>query len=191
MSRDTSLSTKVAVLTGLTVLVGGAEISGADAATIFQTQSFLELLPDQTPAQLAYNLFNPSQDTDVHIVLMSEVFAPINSFSTTASVTLPSTTITISYPPSSGTTFNADLHEPIGPYQGIGPFSATQNIAFNCEGPCDFGEGWTGHLDITYTYDPAAAQTPLPAALPLLATGVAGLGVIGAVRRKRKAKKQV
>jgi len=190
MSRDTSLSTKVAVLTGLTVLVGGAEISGADAATIFQTQSFLELLPNQTPAQLAYNLFNPSQGTltDVHIVLASGVFAPINSFNTTASITLPSTTINY---PGSGTTFNADLHEPIGSYQGIGQFSATQNFAFNCEGPCTSAEGWSGHLDITYTYDPTAAQTPLPAALPLLATGVAGLGVIGAVRRKRKAKKQV
>jgi hypothetical protein len=43
--------------------------------------------------------------------------------------------------------------------------------------------GWNGTLTLTYDYTPA---TPLPAALPLFATGLAGLGLLG-WRRKRKA----
>jgi hypothetical protein len=42
-------------------------------------------------------------------------------------------------------------------------------------------------LTVTYTYTPAISATPLPAALPLFATGLAGLGFT-AWRRRRKQK---
>jgi hypothetical protein len=42
---------------------------------------------------------------------------------------------------------------------------------------------WNGFLGLTYDYTPAA--TPLPAALPLFATGLGALGLLG-LRRKRK-----
>lgn len=41
MSESTNSYKKVAVLTGLTMLVGGAEILEADAATVTETHTFL------------------------------------------------------------------------------------------------------------------------------------------------------
>ena len=54
----------------------------------------------------------------------------------------------------------------------------------NCGGSCG-GDGWSGNLKITYTYDPPPSQVPLPGALPLFATGLGALGLLG-WRRKRK-----
>jgi hypothetical protein len=51
---------------------------------------------------------------------------------------------------------------------------------------------WTANrpgqgLTLTYDYTPATTATPLPAALPLFATGLGALGLLG-WRRKRKAR---
>jgi hypothetical protein len=43
-----------------------------------------------------------------------------------------------------------------------------------------------GSEDAGLTFTPVVPQTPLPAALPLFATGIGGLGLLGR-RRKRKA----
>src|SRR5215813_12460600 len=93
--HDTRSFKKVAVLTGLTVLVGGAEISGADAATIFQSQLFPAFQPGQSPSNLEFNFFNPAAGnlTDVKIDLVSTVASPVNAFGITATVQLPSTTL--------------------------------------------------------------------------------------------------
>ena len=72
-------------------------------------------------------------------------------------------------------TFPADFH-----YQSVcGPGIAT----------C--GTGWSGSLDITYNFTPSTrAETPLPAALPLFATGLGALGLLG-WRRKRLGRQRI
>src|SRR5262245_47897411 len=67
---------KIAVLTGLTVLVGGAEISSAEAATILQHQTFTSLKENSPALTLTYNQFNPSVGTltQAEWVLNSTVF---------------------------------------------------------------------------------------------------------------------
>ena len=73
---------------------------------------------------------------------------------------------------------------------GGGTFPVIALFEVNCEGACS-GEGWVGNLAVSYTFDPPPSETPLPAALPLFATGVAGLAAMGLrKRRKQKAKEQ-
>ena len=68
-------------------------------------------------------------------------------------------------------TFPADFH-----YQSVrGPGIAT----------C--GTGWSGSLDITLN---GSTATPLPAALPLFATGLGALGLLG-WRRKRLGRQRI
>ena len=56
-------------------------------------------------------------------------------------------------------------------------------------GPTDIFNGYVDNFTInttTYDFEAAAAATPLPAALPLFASGLGAMGFIG-WRRKRKA----
>ena len=73
-------------------------------------------------------------------------------------------------------------------FTGVGFFPALLTYNAICgPGAPACGTGWGGSLDITYNFDPSTpAETPLPAALPLFATGLGALGLLG-WRRKRKA----
>ena len=74
----------------------------------------------------------------------------------------------------------------INPFKGVGDFPAlaTYNAGCGSAGVPTCGAGTNGTLDITYTFTPSAsAETPLPAALPLFATG---LGALGLMTRRRK-----
>jgi len=67
---------------------------------------------------------------------------------------------------------------------GIGTFPADFSYFAGCS-PCS-GVGWSGDLTLTYTYDAVAVPgVPLPATLPLFATALCALGLLG-WRRKRK-----
>jgi hypothetical protein len=190
MSQDKSSFKKVAALTGLTVLVGGAEISSA--ATLIQDPSFGPLSGPSSSTTLNFNQFNPSFGnlSSVEIVLTSQIFEAVGT-NVNAHVSgqgINATTFdSLSVSP---TNFNAGpLFPSIAAFIGVG----TLPYGFQYSAACGeglqpaCGEGWSGDLKITYTY----SQVPLPAALPLFATGLTGLGVMGWVRRlKQKAKKQ-
>ena len=61
MTHDTGSLKKVALLTGLMMLFGGAEISSA--ATIVQSKNFGPVSGPSDTTTLTYDLFNPSDGT--------------------------------------------------------------------------------------------------------------------------------
>jgi hypothetical protein len=84
----------------------------------------------------------------------------------------------------SGGTIHLDLTDLIGSgvlagYAGSGTTDGT--VAFNSPGP--LGGSFDGTFDVTV--NATLSNTPLPAALPLFATGLGALGLLG-WRRKRK-----
>ena len=186
MSQDTRSFKTVAVLTGLTMLLGGAEISSA--ATISQDQFFGPLSGPSSSAILNYNLFDPSQGTlsAFSVDITSKIFdavgvtisASISGFpdllSITASGALSSTPQNINITGLSSFPFDA--------FVGVGTFPLDFSYTANCGTSC--GAGWSGDLRLIYVFDPVS-QTPLPAALPLFATGLSVLGLLR-WRRKRK-----
>jgi hypothetical protein len=191
---------QVAILTGLTMLVGGAEISSA--ATLVQDPSFGPLSgPGPSSTTLNLNQFDPALGTltSVEVKLTSQVF---ESIGTTVSGSATGQGFSANFGPFalgvSPFTLNITASIPgspfVDPFVGLGTLPYGFQYSAACgEGPIQLpfcGEGWGGDLKVTYTYDPVP-QVPLPAALPLFATGLAGLGAMGWVRRlKRKAKKQ-
>ena len=197
--HDAKSFKKAAVLTGLTVLVGGAEISSADAATILQHQTFTEFKENSlSPLNLAFNQFNPGLGTltQAQWSVDSTIFGTFiptapNSVTDTASISVPGASSTSTFvTTASGHPFPFGLtaqNAALPPYIGGGSIFATFTLTASCEAACT-GEGWTGSVDLTYTYTPTV---PLPAALPLFASGVAGLGFLGWLKRKvRKVTKQ-
>jgi hypothetical protein len=198
--HDAKSFKKVAVLTGLTVLVGGAEISSTDAATILQHQTFNSLQENSPALTLTYNQFDPLLGTltaaqwDLNSTIFG-TFIPTTVITDTASFsTTPGNSTSTSGATTSGgipfiatfTNFNANLP----PFIGLGSVFAVLQLTSSCEVNCG-GEGWSGSVDLTYTYDPTPSNTPLPAALPLFASGAAGFGFIGWLKRKvRKTKKR-
>jgi hypothetical protein len=96
MTHDLNSLKKVAVLTGLTVLIGGAEISNVDAATVSEMDTFGPLSsssPLPVTQNLSFNGFSASaalagvqgQLTGVQLILNSSVHVPTLN-SATASV---------------------------------------------------------------------------------------------------------
>lgn len=183
---------KVAVLTGLTVLVGGAEISSIEAATIVQSPGFF--VPENDTRNLTYNFFDSSLGnlTGVEWQLTSISFATVDaSFSANLntisfSASLNDTASFLGNPFNASATFD---QAGSAPFIGVGTFGAGLVLTVACNENCS-GEGWSGNLSLTYTYDPASQNAvPLPAALPLFASGAAGLGLLAwRKRRKKKAK---
>ena len=197
--HDVKAFKKVAVLTGLTVLVGGAEISSADAATLNQHLTFNSLTENSGPHTLNFNQFDPSLGTltnagwNVDSTVFG-TFIPTTTTTDTASFSAPNISHSETFATtSSGHTFlfsGSVSGVNLVPYIGLSTLSAILQLTSSCEATCS-GEGWSGSVDLTYTYDPRASTTPLPAALPLFASGAAGLGFIGWLKRKvRKVKKQ-
>ncbi len=77
----------------------------------------------------------------------------------------------------------------LGAFAGPGLFAFIANantydtVGVSGSTPYSLGSALTGNLTATYTYAPA--QVPVPAALPLL---VSGLGMFGLMKRRRKQK---
>jgi len=200
MAHDTSSFRKVAVLTGLTMLVGGAEISSAD--TIFQTQN-VGLFPQpplhgpDSTNSLSYNLFNPSLGflTNVTVGLTSQIFET-NEVAFTGNLDINSLFLLtiIGTGNGSGQSFNASFNNGssgiLAAFSGLGAFPADFHYTSACEPPVTAcGEGWSGSLEVTYTYTPVAVPLAPP---PFWLNLLAGLAFIGLFRRlKRKVTAQV
>jgi hypothetical protein len=190
MTQDPSSFKKVAVLTGLTALIGGAEISNADAATTSQTDAIsLSTSGGATATEmLPFNGFNPALGTltAVELSVVSNVVFQIGATSATTSVqifgnTFPTVPLSFSNP---GAGFAVD-----GDNFAVNGVSGTATLADYIGGSFDAfptltggpgSVGWFGDLPslgegltVTYTYTPT---TPLPATLPLFVGGLAALG---------------
>jgi len=196
MTQETVSFKKVAILTGLTMVIGGAEISSANATT--------ETLPNQT-----FNFTPPGTTTGTDTVTFQQFNSSLG--------TLPGVQFgldsTINQNASFGTITGAvmvngvtlDTHSGAGTYDNsaINGLNGAANAAFytgpstfgvslvlnygGCESTCPTWDGMTsGETGVTITYNYTPSAVPLPAALPLFATGLGALGLLG-WRRKRKA----
>ena len=100
MTHDPSSFKKVAVLTGLTMLVGGAEISEADATTLSQLSQQIDMPTVQTAgygsqsnsATLDFDQFPASSGTltDVQFSLISNIGESGDVYSISAQVSVDS-----------------------------------------------------------------------------------------------------
>ena len=182
------------------MLVGGAEISSAD--TIFQTQNF-GLFPQpplhgpDSANSLSYNLFNPSLGflTNVTAGLTSQI-SETNEVVFTGNLDINSLfflTI-IGTGNGSGQSFNPSFDSGssgvITAFTGLGTFPANFHYTSACGAPITgCGEGWSGSLDVTYTYTPVAVPLAPP---PFWLNLLAGLAFVGLFRRlKRRVTAQV
>ncbi len=206
MTHDPHSFKKVAALTGLTVLIGGAEISNADAATFSDpTQTFSytigmqfqsggsTLSPDGT---LSFAGFNAGLGTLTQVEVQLNSNFNFDSRSVDASVTLAGEFIGSSNPTngSAPSTVNVPFNEDVFFTTSLSPFITSSISADLAFGVSDGFGTWSGSgspagITVTYTYTPVSS-TPLPATLPLFAGGLAGLGfTTWRGRRKQTAKK--
>jgi hypothetical protein len=203
MANEASSLKKAAVLTGLTMVIGGAEVSTADAAiitptsqnTTFSITGFGILTASPSPS---FQQFDPSLGTltSVDFSLDSNISASVSG-TQSATVTVDNGVLLSSQ--STLGNYDVTFTGLVGAaaannaafYKGTGffPVVLTLNNNFN-----EFGVTWDGMsngetgLTLTYDYTPTSA-VPLPAALPLFATGLAGIGFTTWLgRRKQKAK---
>ena len=178
MANEASSLKKAAVLTGLTMVIGGAEVSTADAAiitptsqnTTFSITGFGILTASPSPS---FQQFDPSLGT-----LTSVDFSLDSNISANASITGFSATITVdngvqlsSKTPTTLGDYDVTFTGLVGAanlafYTGTASFPVvlTLNNNFN-----EFGVTWDGMsngetgLTLTYDYTPTSA-VPLPAA---------------------------
>jgi hypothetical protein len=197
--EDAMSNMKAAALIGLSLAVTG--VSAANAATTSVTQMFsLSVAPfaDRTEP-LPFAQFNPSLGTltDAIFSLTSAVSAaapgsviPVAQLGEVAVPSGDSANLA-----TSGLEFDftniSGIVSPVttADFTGSGTIKALLTI-FNDRGSVT--ATWTANqpgqgLTLTYDYTPATSATPLPAALPLFATGLGALGLLG-WRRKRKAR---
>jgi hypothetical protein len=195
--EDAMSNMKAAALIGLSLAVAG--VSAANAATTSVTQMFsLSVAPfaDRTEP-LPFAQFNPSLGTltDAIFSLTSAVsaaapgsvipLAQLGEIASGDSANLATGGLRFDLTNISGIEFPVTTAD----FTGSGTIKALLTI-FNDRG--SVLATWTANqpgqgLTLTYDYTPATSATPLPAALPLFATGLAGLGLLG-WRRKRKAR---
>ena len=206
MTHDPNSFKKVAALTGLTVLIGGAEISNAHATTFSDpTQTFSytiggqydfessTLSPDGT---LSFAGFNAALGTLTQVEVQLNSNLNFNSSSVSASVTLAGKSIGSSDPTNGlpGEIANVPFTEDVFFTTSLSPFITSSISADLAFGTSDGFGTWSGSgspagITVTYTYTPVS-NTPLPATLPLFAAGLAGLGfTTWRGRRKQTAKK--
>ena len=195
--QDTTSFKKVAVLTGLTAFGGG--VCGANAATTApHTDTFLLSVTGDGSGQISQNLsfpqFNPALGTltGVEFSLNSNLFLPEGTFFGSASISVNSVQLS-SQNTLGGYNFTnlTGLQAPLTTafYTGTSNF----NAALLLTNSCFITATWTGNgafsgLTLVYDYTPTPA-VPLPGALPLFASGAAGIGLTAwRSRRKRKAK---
>jgi hypothetical protein len=206
MSHDQSAFKKVAVLTGLTMLVGGAEISEVNAATLNQTIAFdFSVSPFEntasTPDTLHFDQFNTSMGTltDVAFSLISNIGASGTWFDISATATVDGALISPAASDTGAYDFGPVVNGALSPspplsfYEGSTTFAVSLLLEAGSESSATVT--WDpvsdNGLTVTYIFTPATSATPLPAALPLFTTGLAGLGfTTWRSRRKQKTKKQ-
>ena len=193
MANEARSLTKATLLIALTMLVGGAEIARASTVTSVGPVTFGPFGFGSLNGTANIDQFNPLQGTltEVEIDLTSQL-VDVPTAGVGAEVKSPSGDLTgstflatidaagdpVSY--DSTTTYSSSL----GPYQGTGQFPLNFEYFTDCTLVSEScGRGWSGSVTVKYTFD---ATTPLPAALPLFATGLGALGLFG-WRRKRKA----
>jgi hypothetical protein len=202
MTQDAGSFKKIAVLTGMTALIGGAEISQSNAATTTpQTQTFDFSQPGNgtnTDSVGSYNDFQSSAGTltGVQFDLSSSISRSGEGFDSNLTATVKVDGITIGTPATTTGTYDfsvTSMNSTLLAYvTGSGTFNASLSLMVSdCEGTCTVT--WdppAQGLTVDYVYTPVSS-TPLPAALPLFATGLAGLGLLTSRnRRKRKNTKQ-
>ena len=191
----------------MTALIGGAEISQSNAATSTPQNQLFPTLTQMgdgtTPESVSFNDFNPTLGTltAVQFILNSTITA-INTAQTNPSATVKVDSEQIG---SSGTS--------TGPYdiavQTItdptilsfvtGSSTFDVDLSLTATSLSNDTEGFTWNstssstpagLTVDYVYTPVST-TPLPPALPLFTTGLAGLGLMAwRSLRKQKAAKQ-
>jgi hypothetical protein len=195
MTHDPSSFKKVAALTGLTALIGGAEISNADAATFpqFHTFGFSSPGTQNVPFESFNALGISGVLTGVTLSLRSTVTVPVGSSATTSleifSTPFPSTPNPV---PFSGSTSTQGNNFTLNGVSGNATLADYINSNFDAVVTLTGGSGvhWFASilgegLTVTYTYTP----TPLPATLPLFVGGLASLGFMTwRSRRKQTAK---
>jgi hypothetical protein len=193
MSQDSNSFKNVAVLTGLTMLIGGAEISNADANTISDpTQTFLYSWSNfNSPTSLSNSLSFAGFDTSLGTLTQVEV--QLNSEisddgrTTSASVTLAGNSV-------GSVAADGNFNEDAKFTTSLSSFETASLSAvlslMTSDGQGDWeGLGSPAGLTVTYTYTPVSA-TPLPATLPLFAGGLAGLGFTTWRRRRKQTAKE-
>ena len=203
MTQDAGSFKKIAVLTGITALIGGAEISQSKATTLTPSQSqtftsFTQTGNGTTDSSVGpYNDFSSALGTltGVQFQLSSNI-GELSTFTPSLTATVTVDGITISTPASTTGAYDfsvTNLNSTLLAYvTGVSTFNATLALTVSdCEGACSVT--WDpppASLVVDYEYTPVST-TPVPAALPLFTTGLAGLGfTTWRSRRKQKAAKQ-
>jgi hypothetical protein len=192
------------------MVIGGAEVSTADAATITPTSQnttfSITVGPLVIPPPPQTGTVSPSpsfQQFDPSLGNLTSVDFSLDSNINTGSFTTLSFNAAITVDNgvplnSQSTSGNYDMNFTglVGAaganngafYKGTGFFSVVLTLTNNSGPPVTWdgqSSGETG-LTLTYDYTPTSA-VPLPAALPLFATGLAGIGLT-AWRSRRKQK---
>jgi hypothetical protein len=186
---------KVAILTGLTMVMGGAEVSGAAAATTTaQVEAFTVTLAGQSQ-DVSFTKFPSSLGTLTSVDFSLD--STLAGFGT-ANISVDNG-VPLTSPQSFNTPFPSTVNYDLSFsglvgladttfYSGTGSDTFLVHLAFT--NTTELAALWNGQtsgetgLTLTYDYTP----TPLPASLPLFVTGLAGLG-LGAWRRRRKQKR--
>src|SRR5262245_61149121 len=177
MTQDTGSFKKVAVLTGLTMLVGGAEISTANADI---TQD-VQFGPITTSTDLSFAKFDTTKGEqltgvrwDLNSTINDGEFVDFSNASVSVNF------LTIIGPQTSTGPFPGSftVTPPLSFYEFAGSVNFPAGMIFNCVGEnC----GWSGDLRLTYT------TVPVPLGpLPLWANLLAGLGLVGLFRRLKQ-----
>lgn len=182
------------------MLVGGAEISEAAATTMSQAIDMPDIQTQGYGSQsnsdtLNFNQFNASLGTltDVQFSLVSNIGESTYVYDISAQVSVDGVQIgptgtgpgSFNFGPTEGV-----LSPPaLSFYEGSSTFGVL--LSLNVQAYENYATvTWDPPADsvtVTYTYTPAISATPLPAALPLFTTGLAGLG-LATWRRRRKQK---
>jgi len=189
MSHKRYLLSTTAVLTGLTVLAGG--VGQADAATQTDTFSLTVVAEGGTSSKNeSFLQFNPALGTLTSVDFSLDSYLDLVLGGTASvsvdSVQLSSQSSSGSYDPTfSGLSGAANAAF----YTGTSNFNAVLSLYGGSAASWTGNGDYTG-LTLTYDYTPVST-TPLPATLPLFATGAAGIGLTAwRKRRKRKAVEQ-
>lgn len=208
MSNDTGSLKRFAFLIGLVIAVGG--ISKVDAATLTQTADMPTIQTDgeltqSNSATVGFNQFNTGLGTltDVQLSLTSGLVVDISAQGFNPSVSAMVQIDNVQIGPtgtalaslgggdfSFGPTEAALSPPALSFYEGSGTFniSLLLNVVSSDVDAFVTWDSFEGEgLTLTYTYGPAVSATPLPATLPLFASG---LGFVGYLTKRRKSAKQ-
>lgn len=200
-----STATSIVFLAGITVLGTGLMADDASALTTTQVQSFeifgnngvevlffnrheaaLGVLDSLTVELESFVLGDPSNEgfVDARANVSDEflgrffgaTFGTPTAFN--ASLTIDSSSPLIDFFSSTKSTSPFDMSLVFN--KGNEMFSRVALCAVDCP-------SWYGELRLTYNFTPTISAVPVPAALPLLASAMAGLGVVARRRKARKA----